>query len=452
MGVSRVLLLGIVALAASCADEPPPNVLLIVADDLGWNDVGFHGGEARTPHLDALAREGAEVERLYTYPLCTPSRAALLTGQDPMGYGLAYSPLRPWDEGGLPASVPTLAERFRDAGYATAAVGKWHLGHAHPAMHPNRRGFDSFYGFLNGAVDYYTHRSRDGAHDWQRDGVSLREEGYATDLLADEAVRVLRARDPARPWFLYLAFNAPHGPLQASPELVAHYESIEDPDRRIHCAMVEALDIAVGRILTTLEESGEADRTLVVFTSDHGGARQEGANNEPFRGGKGSPFEGGIRATTLLRWPGVFEGGGHLRGPRSILDLPRSILDAAGLPAEDLPGHSLRDQADASRVILLAARNPGWLSHIAVQGDWKYVRRLKDDDGEVRHRLFDLARDLGETTDLAPDDPERVAPLSEAVDRWLEGRPPGAEVDIQNARDEPPPGWRAPSDWAMRDS
>ena len=288
---------------AYAAIAASPNVVIILADDLGTADVGFRGSEIQTPNIDRLAREGTQFDRFYSFPVCSPTRSALMTGRSPMRLGVAYSVIRPWLSYGLPAEEHLMPETFRAAGYQTAMAGKWHLGHSQARFLPHRRGFDEAYGHLNGAIDYYTH-VRDGGLDWQRNGRSVREEGYTTDLLAAEAVRQIRGRDKGRPFFLYLAFNAPHTPLQAPQALIDKYARIPDQRRRTFAAMVDAMDSGVGRVLGALDDEGIAGSTIVLFFSDNGGPTNQGARNTPLRGAKATTFEGGIRVPAVLRWPG----------------------------------------------------------------------------------------------------------------------------------------------------
>src|SRR5262245_25774119 len=212
--VSRVAILGVVAsvafrfpAAVGAADDaakpPQPNIVFLLADDLGWADVGWHGGEIQTPHLDRLAAAGARLEQFYVQPVCSPTRAALMTGRYPMRHGLQVGVVRPWAQYGLPLEERTLPQALQEAGYVTAICGKWHLGHFRPEYLPTRRGFDHQYGHYNGALDYFTH-VRDGGFDWHRDDRVCHDEGYTTHLLAKEAVRLIRAHDGQKPLFLYV--------------------------------------------------------------------------------------------------------------------------------------------------------------------------------------------------------------------------------------------------------
>src|SRR5574340_869323 len=352
-----------------------PNIVVFLADDLGSADPGYAGSEIATPNIDRLARDGVRFRQFYSYPLCSPTRSALMTGRSPMRFGLAYSVVRPWSPYGLPVDEHIMPQTFRAAGYQTAAFGKWHLGHAHRSHHPNMRGFDHFYGHMNGAIDYFTHL-RDGGIDWQRNGRSVREEGYSTDLIAAEAVRFIRARDRSRPLFLYVPFNAPHAPLMAPEQIIAKYNRVEQKNRRVYAAMVDAMDAAVGRVLEALR--GEGD-TLAVFLSDNGGVGA--GRNNPLRAGKATTFEGGRRVPAVLHWQGVVQ-------PRvseqvgTVMDIFPTLAAAAGVkPAGEktLDGKSLLCAARAvsafAREDVFIASGPGnRIYHALRLGDWKLVQ------------------------------------------------------------------------------
>ena len=249
-----------------------PNVIIMVADDLGWNDVGYHGGDIETPSLDRLASEGIQLDRFYTTPICSPTRAALMTGRNPMRLGVGYGVILPWDNIGVHPDERFLPESFLDAGYQTAMVGKWHLGHAQQSYHPNERGFEHFYGHLHTEVGYYPPFANSGGKDFQQNGVTINDDGYETYLLADEASRYIRERDPDKPFFLYLPFLAPHTPLDAPRELQEKYQGINtdlaparsqqtdgtrtiakltgrESARPMYAAVVDAMDQSIGKVL-----------------------------------------------------------------------------------------------------------------------------------------------------------------------------------------------------------
>src|SRR5690349_20403364 len=330
------------SLSAAClagraqAAPSSPNVLIILADDLGNHDVGFHSSEIRTPNIDRLASQGTRFERAYSFPVCSPTRSGLMTGRSPMRLGVAYTVIRPWSHYGVPVEERFMPQAFHDAGYQTAIAGKWHLGHGYKKFLPRARGFDHTYGHVNGAIDYFTHE-RDGGLDWNRDGVSVREEGYSTFLLGAETIRLIKQRDKARPFFHYLPFNAPHAPLQAPPDYIDRYANIKDEKRRRYAAMTEAMDATVGKVLAALDDEGIADNTLVLFFSDNGGPTGSGATNTPLRAGKATAFEGGIRVPAIMRWPGHLKPGSSSQQVMTMMDYFPTLTGAAGVK----PGNKL---------------------------------------------------------------------------------------------------------------
>jgi arylsulfatase A-like enzyme len=292
-------------LSASAAEDRP-HIVYLLADDLGWKDMGFHGAsEIKTPHLDKLAAGGARLDQFYVHPMCTPTRAALMTGRYPFRYGLQTLVIPSKGNYGLATDEWLLPQALKEAGYATRMVGKWHLGHADRKYWPRQRGFDYHYGAVLGEIDYFTHSAHD-VLDWQRNDHPVQETGYVTELLGRDAVRLISEHDPSQPLFLYLAFTAPHAPYQAPPEYLDRYAGIGDPARRNYAAMITCLDEQIGRVLAALEERGLRENTLVVFHGDNGGTRDtrlsgEGqvktapCDNGPLRGGKGQLYEGGTR-------------------------------------------------------------------------------------------------------------------------------------------------------------
>ena len=359
--LTALLLLCAILGAPASATPQQPNILIMVADDLGWADVGYHGGNIDTPSLDLLAQQGVRLNRFYTTPICSPTRAALMTGRDPIRLGVAYGVIFPWDNIGVHPDEHFMPETFQAAGYQTAIVGKWHLGHAQMTYHPNNRGFEHFYGHLHTEVGFYPPFSNQGGKDFQRNGVSIDDQGYETYLLADEVSRYIRERDRERPFLVYMPFIAPHTPLDAPVELQDKYKNIEtdlplarsrqtddtrliskvmlQPSARpMYAAVVDAMDQAIGRVLDTLDREGIADNTIVLFFSDNGGAAYSygGANNAPLRGGKGETFEGGIRVTSLMRWPAMLEPGQIFEQIMSVMDVFPTLADAADVR----PGNS----------------------------------------------------------------------------------------------------------------
>ena len=434
------------AASVASAQTTRPNVILFLADDLGWQDVGYHGSEIQTPNIDQMAAGGLRFDRFHSFPLCSPTRAGLMTGRHPIRFGLAYSVVRPWSHYGLSPAEKTIANVFKDAGYQTAITGKWHLGHTHVKLLPQSRGFDHFYGHVNGAIDYFAH-TRGEAIDWQRNGETVKESGYTTDLVAAEASRWIKARDRSRQFFLYVPWNAPHTPLQAPDDLLSKYASIQDSKRRTYAAMVDAMDRGIGRVLGTLDELKISNDTLVVFLSDNGGPRGAGANNGPLRAGKATVYEGGLRVPAVFYWPGRIKPG-TTQQVATILDLLPTLGSAAGVPvktARSLDGVDLWPLLSSGHTQLrrdlffVVQGDTGPKQHALRDGDYKLVRIDKTES------LYDIAKDPEEKNDLAAQFPERVKDLSARMDKWIALHPPSEIITSQHAH----PGWVAPSDWSQ---
>lgn len=435
------------------------NVVYIMADDLGWADVGYHHlSSIRTPNIDRLVGEGVELDRFYGCPVCSPSRACVLTGRSPMRYGMIYDVVRPWHTYGIPQNERLLSEAFGDAGYQTWMVGKWHLGQWNARMVPNSRGFDHFYGFLTGEIDYFTH-AREKSVDWQRNGKTVHETGYTTDLLADEAVRLIESRDRGRPFFLYLPFNAPHQPLMAPPDLIASYAQISDPKRRTYAAMVTALDHAIGRVRDAIERSGAAQNTLIIFHSDNGGQTKQGAVNLPLRAGKSTAFEGGIRVPAFLHCPGVLPSGVCSRQVITNLDMFPTLAAAADIE----PGNSQQfDGRDLWSVLAKNGSTPredlffaigerGYWRHAVLHGPWKLVLEKQEatfrenaSDPPEKAFLFRIEEDPFEKNNLAAVHPDVVQDLTARIRAWCELHPEG-DIDVSS---KPHPGFVTPEEWA----
>ncbi len=436
------------ALAAAPAAEVRPNILLIVADDLGYNDVGFQGGrDIPTPHLDRLAAAGVRCTDGYvSYPVCSPSRAGFLTGRYQQRFGYEFNPK--WDATavthGLPLSETTLADSLRSAGYTTGAIGKWHLG-AHPQFHPNRRGFDEYFGFLGGGHRYLpgslvevevgagkkaiVSGDAEQSSPLLRNSTEVPEVGELTTRLGEEATAsVTRHARDSKPWFLYLAFNAPHTPMQARADQLARFASIADERRRTYAAMVATVDEAVGRMLAALDATGQRERTLIFFISDNGGPMtKRNANasvNSPLRGQKGDVFEGGIRVPFLVVWPARIPAGGTYAQPVISLDILPTALAAAGatrdaklaaLDGVDLLPFLTRKNSAGPHARLFW-RMDGGEAFAVREGNWKWLRTYQNTP-----QLYDLSADLGETRDLAAARPEIAARLASAAAAWNRG-------------------------------
>jgi arylsulfatase A-like enzyme len=452
-----LLCLGILAGApAYAAENKQPNIIVILADDLGNADLGYRGSDIRTPNIDALAKGGVQLESFHGMPVCTPARAALMTGRYPMRYGLQTLVIFPNHSYGLPTDERTLPQALKEAGYNTAMVGKWHLGHADKKFWPQNRGFDHFYGNTVGEVDYFTHQ-RSGVTDWQRDGKFITEKGYYLDLIGDEAVKTIEKQDKDKPFFLYFASLAPHAPYQAPRAGIDSYATtIKDPTRRTYAAMITSLDEQVGRIVAELDKKGLRENTLIVFSSDNGGPRnavvasgahskeertesgvKEGslpASNGDLRGGKGSLFEGGVRVPTIFNWPAKLKPG-IINEQLHMVDIMPTALALAG--AKPNPADKPLDGKDIWATVADGKPTPhdDILINVEafrgsiIKGKWKLVK-IALLPGKTE--LFDLTSDPGEKTDVAAQNPEVVRDLEsrliayakeQKMSEWLKAQP-----------------------------
>jgi len=410
---------------ALAADKP--NILFIVADDLGWKDVGFHGSDIKTPTLDSLAAAGTKLEQYYVQPMCTPTRAALMTGRYPLRYGLQTAVIPSAHTYGLPTDEWLLPQALKEAGYKTAIIGKWHLGHADRKYWPRQRGFDYQYGPLIGEIDYFTHQQH-GVVDWYRNNVRVVETGYSTTLIGNEAVKVINQHDPTAPLYMYLAFNAAHTPYQATPEYLAKYKDMADPSRRAYAGSITAMDDQIARVLAALDQKKMRENTLIVFMSDNGGTQNamfagEGdmskvkipCDNGPYRDGKGSIYEGGTRVAALASWPGHIKAGGALDEMIHVTDwYPTLVGLAGGQTSKAKP----LDGMDVWATVSTGAPSPRKEVIYNVepfragvrQGDWKLIWRTIL---PAAVELYNIAQDPSEKNNVAPQNPEKVAALQQ---------------------------------------
>ena len=430
---------------AATAQNPTrrPNILLIVADDLGYADLGFQGGtDVPTPNIDSLALGGARFTNGYVSgPYCSPTRAGLLTGRYQQRFGHEFNPggtARTADGPGLPLSETTIANRLKQAGYATGLVGKWHLGDK-PKFHPQKRGFDEFFGFLGGAHTYFD----------SKDAVVLRgtekvsEPEYLTDAFGREAVAFIE-RHRSEPFFLYLAFNAVHTPMEADENRLSKFESIEAKTRQTYAAMLSAMDDAVGKVLKSLKESRLDENTLIFFISDNGGPTMpgttiNGSRNTPLRGSKRTTLEGGIRVPFVIHWKGQVAPGQIYQHPVIQLDLLPTALAAAGIEINSdwkldgvnllpyLQGKSMEPRGgNPNKPSEAAHKTLYWRfgeQNAIRDGDWKLVQYDLNVDhypsqGVSAARLYNLKSDLGESNDLANQHPEKVLQLKGLWQAW----------------------------------
>jgi arylsulfatase A-like enzyme len=410
---------------ARAADPIRPHIVYIVADDLGWKDVGFHGSDIRTPNIDELARTGARLEQFYAQPMCTPTRAALMTGRYPFRYGLQTAVIASAHTYGLATDEWLLPQALKEAGYRTAIIGKWHLGHADRKYWPRQRGFDYQYGPLIGEIDYFSHEQH-GVLDWYRNNKPIKEKGYSTTLIGSEAVSLITAHDPAAPLYLYLTFNAPHTPYQAPPAYLDRYKTIADPSRRAYAASITAMDEQIGRVLAALGQKGMRANTVIVFQSDNGGTRNamfagEGdmskikipCDNGPYRDGKGSVYEGGTRVVALANWPGHIRSGSTVDEIVHVVDMYPTLARLASVPVgknKPLDGldvwSTLSEGTPSPRTEVVYNIEP-FRAGIR-QGDWKLIWRTPLPESI---ELYDIRRDPSEKENVATAHPDKVAAL-----------------------------------------
>ena len=431
----------------------PPNVVLFVSDDMGWPDLGYAGGLPETPNIDRLSAEGVQLDRFYAFPICSPTRTALMTGRSPIRFGIT-NPIAGRDM--IPADERFMPTVFRDAGYQTFMAGKWHLGTNGEEFMPQGRGFDHFYGALGGITEYYN--SPDWPRRWQRNGEPVVEDGYSTDLFAKEAIDWIENRDRAKPFFIYLAFNAPHNPCSAPDEIVQKYQQrgfmLHEATR---LAAIDALDQAIGRVLATIDEQEMTENTLVMFFCDNGpGAPRvrpaelprrprfaaimpqeetpvptETSSARQLRGGKGSLYEGGVYVPAVIRWPGVIEPSGRCDQLISVLDLLPTLATAVGIPVDSekpLDGENMWPSIQEGlsvpeRELVLASGK----DLAIIRDNWKLVQI-----GDVSE-LFNLDIDPMESEDLSADEPdivefftEKLMPYAKMLENVRAAGPPGA--------------------------
>ncbi|MFK5955936.1 MAG: sulfatase-like hydrolase/transferase [Planctomycetota bacterium] len=443
-------------------DGLPPDIILILADDLGYGDWAPTGGPMRTPYLTQLCADGVRLDQYRTYPICTPTRTALMGGMAPIRYGMAFSPLRNWEQRSFPRDLPTLAERLHDTDYQTAIVGKWHLGLAEKWMLPNQRGFDHFYGFLTGSINYASHTNGHSGLDWQRNGVSVDEEGYSTTLFGEEAARWIGEQSVEKPLFLYLPFNAPHTPVIAPVEFTKRYkEEVPDLARRKFCGMVDAMDDAIGTVLAAVEKRGRSNNTLVIFLSDNGASLKAKGSNGNLRGSKGGTYEGGIRVPAVVRWPAQFPAGAVSHDLVDVLDWVPTILQAAAV--EDLSSfdgrsvisalsHPITDTGEttARNDLFYVASTQKHISYSVVRWPWKCVRRVRKVNQGLSVQLFRLDTDPQEAVDVKVENPEILADLTTAIDVWFAQMAPDEDMLAPSECIEKaaPSTWKEPQDWA----
>lgn len=442
-----VLLLSCSTQRKNTVQENPPNIVILVADDLGWHDVGYHGSEIKTPVIDKLADQGVILDRFYVQSVCSPTRASLLTGKPPGRYGI-LSPLG--DEAVFPEGTVTLAEVLRRKGYDTAISGKWHLGTV-PEARPLNFGFNSSYGYLRGQIDPYTHLYKNGNRTWHRNDTLVDEEGHATDLITDEAIRVIeKPRKAGEPFFLYVAYSVPHYPLDEPEKWIDMYNnSIPNESRRLYAAAVSHMDDAIGRIMDALKEKGLEDNTVVLFFSDNGAQESWHSktqyngkfkgndvlgNNLPLRDWKTSLYDGALRVPGVIRWKRKLPQGEIVEEAINVEDVypTLALLAGAELPEEmkiegidflpALHGKSLPED----RVMY-------WRMSYGMavkKGDWKLLHH-GNTPAEGTDELYDLKSDPEETKNVAAGNEAIVPDLKKELEHQFSLDSPALAKEIK---------------------
>jgi arylsulfatase B len=450
-----------------------PNIVIILADDLGWGDVGFHGSDIKTPNIDRLSKEGVILNHYYTAPICSPTRAGLMTGRYPNRFGLRATVVPPWSSFGVDTTEEFIPQMLKQAGYANRAViGKWHMGQAQRKYLPLQRAFTHFYGHYNGAINYFTHE-REGELDWHNDEQTSYDKGYSTDLLTDEAVKCIKNYSKQRsPFFMYVAYNAPHGPLQAKNEDLKLYgydeskpsfgkkgggEEGEDAGadegrgntkRQTYCAMVTCMDRGIGRILQTLKEQGMDENTLVIFHSDNGAAPNEGGTSGELRGLKFEEWDGGVRAPAIVKWPAAFKGGRTIDQVMGYVDIAPTLRQIAGVntkPTKPYDGISMLsiwkgDKKQIDRNLYL-----GYGS--IINNNWKLVKANAGNpkmDGK-EDLLFDIMKDPSERNNVRATNEQAYESLNKLVSEY-DAIKPAVEVPPYGQGRK---GYKAPKEWKI---
>lgn len=450
-------ILMVLAMCAALQAAPKPNIILIVTDDQGFADVGFRGSPIKTPNIDRLAQEGVILDRFYTCPVCSPTRAGLMTGRYPIRFGMQRAVNRPFSEIGLPDDLTTLPEALAKAGYEHRHIlGKWHLGNMKKEHLPLAQGFTSQYGPYCSGIDYFEH-TRFKVHDFHRNESTIHEKDYYTDLLSDETVRIIQAHNDDSPFFIYLPYGAPHTPLQAPKEEIAYYRNLGLPlQKAAYAAMVAVIDQGLGRIFAALEKKDCADNTLIVFFSDNGGSKT--GNNSPLRGGKGSLYEGGIRVVAVARWPGKIPVGSTCKKRCSYIDILPTLLDAAGCPSiaesENLDGQSVLpfwqgNETPLEEKDFYSFYETRKMEALAlIEGDWKLVRHglpvLEGGGKKIKIELFNLSKDPSEKTNLTEAHPDLVSRLLKKLIAFRKLR---SDAGVPPMVEPAPKGWKPFNNW-----
>jgi len=411
------------------AKNNQPNILILLADDLGFGDVGFNGSDIKTPNIDRISSEGVRLNQFYSCPMCSPTRAGLMTGRYPLRFGLMRSVIPPHRDFGLSVNEETIADMLGKAGYNyRGIVGKWHLGHRRQEWLPVNRGFTHFEGCYNGAVDYLN-RDRDGELDWHINNKPSKKDGYTTDLIGEAAIEFIKSVPQEEPFFLYVPFTAPHAPFQSKPGDMSKYPNRQGL-KKIYAGMVDCMDQNIGEILKSIEERGQLDNTFILFFSDNGGVLKVSSNGE-LRGAKLTPYQGGIRVAAAARWPaGGVIGGKVIEERMGYIDVFPTLMAIAkfnGKPKNELDGLNVLPVMEGAKLndrnwFTYEDQSDVKIENLAINNnEWKLVikRGAPDsDNGTKTNQLFRIAADPYEKIDLSVQNADKVEELTKELNRF----------------------------------
>ncbi len=393
-----LLTIGVIAVSFGNPGQKP-NIVIILADDLGYADVGFHGSDIKTPHIDCIATEGVQFDEFYACPMCSPTRAGLMTGRYPIRFGLMRAVIPPQREYGLPSEEFTMAEMLGESGYKyRGIVGKWHLGHRQKKWLPKNQGFTFFEGCHNGAVDYFS-QERNGERDWQELYNPSPKEGYTTDLIGDASVQFINSIPKDEPFFLYVPFTAPHSPFQAKTEDILKYPNREGK-KQVYAAMVDCMDQNIGRIIKCIEKRGQLNNTFILFFSDNGGVKNV-ADNSPNRASKLTVYQGGINVVAAARWPtGGVSGGKIISERMGYIDVLPTVMEIAGYhdTPDNLDGISVLNALKGEKLpdrswFTYLDQNPDKIERFGLNTNkWKLVWQRSAPDNPQKSEQIELFR------------------------------------------------------------
>ncbi len=444
-------------------ESSKPNIIILLADDLGWGDVGFHGSKIKTPNIDRLSEAGIKLSRFYVAPVCSPTRAGLMTGMYPNRFGIRETVIPPWRDFGLDPDVTIIPEFLREHGYQNRAIiGKWHLGHSRAEYYPMNNGFTHFYGHLNGAIDYFTHE-RDGELDWHNDFASCYDKGYSTDLIAAESVRCIREYAKDGPFFLYVAFNAPHTPLQAKTDDLKLYGYDEsqpaysnkrgkvsvgqgNTQKQTYSAMVTCMDRGIGSILETLKELNIEENTLVIFLSDNGADEGSGGGSSgALNGHKFQEYDGGVRSPAVIRWPARQGKQKEISQLTGFVDVFPTICD---IVAPESARPSTFDGISMLKIIEGKEQSIDRTFYLGcgalIENEWKIIRPGLNPKMNLSHDvLFNLVNDPYEEADLSKEQTGIVEKLNRKVKEYDAIKPAQEVLPYEVGRD----GFVPPHEW-----